>query len=161
MAASLSAVSTGDVFPALGTLRGKGERGGAGPCLIVPSLAGCWALGNEVSSLREQGHPPPSPAHAPTRASSSWHAGSVFLAARPSPIWYLSPSRNPSCCGGMPGAGGVWGIWAPLLTLQPREEAGLRKRGVEAENSPTHPHPKNACGSQEALLGPLGPHVWL
>lgn len=50
--------------------------------------------------------------------------------------------------------GGVRGeIWAPLLTLQPREEAVLRKRGVDEENSSTHPHPKNACGSHEALLG--------
>lgn len=93
------------------------------PGVAVDPSAHPWlSPRSEESSLRVRRH---LPAHAPTRASSSWHAGNAFLAARPSPIWYLSPSRNPSCCGGDDRL--VQGTRSPLLTLQ--RSAAILVRG--------------------------------
>lgn len=106
-------------------LQGQGAAGHV-PFLLYPQCYGASARvavdpsarpwlspRSEESSLRVSRH---LPAHAPTRASSSWHEGNAFLAAQPSPIWYLSPSRNPSCCGGDNRL--VQGTRSPLLTLQ-------------------------------------------
>lgn len=161
LAHSLYAFSTGDVLPAPGSLGTHGGQQGVCGCWspLELSPAGCQAWGTRRAVCGSTS----TPAHVPTRASSSWHTGSVFLAAQPSPIWYLSPSRNPSCCGGDAGFQG--GTQVPLLTLQcgshcasTGEEVVLRDQegGVE-EGTP----PQNARGCQEVSLGALEHLGWL
>lgn len=131
------------------------------PLYLSLSPAGCWAPGNEASSPGERGHPLPSLAHAPTRASSSWHTGSVFLAAQPSPIWYLSFLKSLLLRGGCLALGGGPGPHCSLCSVAVimlmwgrgwAERWGGKRR--------TNP-PKTVHGSREVSLGALGHHGWL